>query len=43
METTITIQDETKHEQDMKEEASKTIRNSEKENFQAEYRLNKDN
>ncbi|WP_242486117.1 polysaccharide deacetylase family protein [Peribacillus sp. TH24] len=43
VETTTTIQDETKQEQDMKEEASKTIRNSEKENFQAEYRLNKDN
>ncbi|MFI8491890.1 hypothetical protein ACIGC1_03140 [Peribacillus butanolivorans] len=45
VETTTTIQDETKQEQeqDMKEEASKTIRNSEKENYQAEYRLNKDN
>ncbi|WP_416116706.1 polysaccharide deacetylase family protein [Peribacillus butanolivorans] len=43
VETTTTIQDETKQEQDMKEEASKTIRNSEKEYFQAEYRLNKDN
>ncbi|MFE0504997.1 polysaccharide deacetylase family protein [Peribacillus butanolivorans] len=43
VETTTTIQDETKQEQDMKEEASKKIRNLEKENFQAEYRLNKDN
>ena len=34
VETTTTIQDETKQEQDMKEETSKTIRNSEKENFQ---------
>ncbi|MGE7764333.1 polysaccharide deacetylase family protein [Peribacillus sp. NPDC096540] len=42
VETTTTIQDKTKHEQDMKEEAS-TIRNLEKENVQAEYRLNKDN